>query len=79
MLSGHVERWRVVEAVKLGVNEFLCKPVSAKGLQERLISILIKPRTSVRAGEYYGPVPRSPMLKKDLAGFGEMPATTDAV
>ena len=23
MLSGHVERWRIVQAVKLGVNEFL--------------------------------------------------------
>jgi two-component system, chemotaxis family, chemotaxis protein CheY len=79
MLSGHVERWRIVEAVKLGVNEFLCKPVSAKGLQERLISILIKPRASVRVGEYYGPLPRSPMLKKDLAGFGDMPAPADVV
>jgi two-component system chemotaxis response regulator CheY len=63
MLSGHVERWRVVEAVKLGVNEFLCKPVSAKALQERLISILIKPRESVRRGEYYGPAPRRSTLK----------------
>jgi hypothetical protein len=44
MLSAHVERWRIVEAVKLGVNEFLCRPVSAKALQQRLISILIKPR-----------------------------------
>src|SRR5450432_1256099 len=73
MLSGHVERWRIVEAVKLGVNEFLCKPVSAKGLQERLISILIKPRASVRMGEYYGPVPRSPMLKPSVFGSGVAP------
>jgi hypothetical protein len=28
-----------------------------------LISILLKPRESVRLGEYYGPAPRSPMLK----------------
>ena len=69
----------VVEAARLGVNEFLCKPVSAKGLQERLISILIKPRVSVRVGEYYGPVPRSPMLKKDLAGFDELPAEIHTV
>jgi YesN/AraC family two-component response regulator len=32
MLSGHGERWRVVEAVKLGVNEYLVKPVSAKAI-----------------------------------------------
>lgn len=60
MLSAHGERWRVVEAAKLGVNEFLCKPVSAKALSDRLISILLKPRESVRLGEYYGPAPRPP-------------------
>lgn len=69
MLSRHVERWRIVQPVKLGVNEFLCKPVSAKALQERLISILLKPRESVRLGEYYGPAPRSPMLKIKPEGF----------
>jgi CheY-like chemotaxis protein len=26
MLSGHGERWRIVEAARLGVNEFLIKP-----------------------------------------------------
>src|SRR5271154_7373695 len=26
MLSSHGERWRIVEAVRLGVNEFLIKP-----------------------------------------------------
>src|SRR5256885_3008974 len=30
MLTGHVERWRVIEASRLGVNEFLKKPVSGK-------------------------------------------------
>ena len=61
MLTAHGERWRVVEAAKLGVNEFLCKPVSAKALFDRLISILLKPRESVRVGDYYGPAPRGPM------------------
>jgi two-component system chemotaxis response regulator CheY len=63
MLTGHRERWRVIESLNLGVNEFLCKPVSAKALKERLISILIKPRESVRLGEYYGPAPRSPVIR----------------
>ena len=62
MLTAHGERWRIVELVKLGVNEFLCKPVSAKALFDRLISILLKPRESVRLGDYYGPVPRIPVL-----------------
>jgi hypothetical protein len=37
--------------------------MSAKALQERLISILLKPRESVRLGEYYGPAPRFPTAK----------------
>jgi DNA-binding response OmpR family regulator len=60
MLTAHGERWRVAEAAKLGVNEFLCKPVSAKALLDRILSILLKPRESIRLGEYYGPVPRHP-------------------
>ncbi len=60
MLTAHGERWRILELAKLGVNEFLCKPVSAKALFDRLISILLKPRESVQFGEYYGPAPRFP-------------------
>jgi len=58
MLSGHGERWRVVEAVRLGVNEYLVKPVSAKALLDRLVSIMVQPRPTVRLGDYYGPEPR---------------------
>lgn len=58
MLTGHVERETVIEAVRLGVNEFLCKPVSAKALYERIVAVRIKPREMVRIGEYYGPAPR---------------------
>ncbi|HZQ12384.1 MAG TPA: response regulator [Pseudolabrys sp.] len=58
MLTGHGERRRVIEAVSIGVNEFLLKPVSSKALQDRLISVLAKPRPLVRSGDYYGPEPR---------------------
>ena len=58
MLSAHGERWRILESVKLGVNEFLCKPVSAKALLDRLISIMLMPRKTVQIGDYYGPEPR---------------------
>ena len=67
MLTAHGERWRIIESIKIGVNEYLCKPVSAKLLLDRLISIVVKPRESVRLGEYYGPAPRPPALKKDSA------------
>src|SRR5215468_6841148 len=58
MLTGHGERWRVVEAMRLGVNEFLKKPVSAQALLDRMVSILAKPRAMVQMGDYYGPEPR---------------------
>lgn len=58
MLTGHCERWRVVEAVRLGVNEYLTKPVSAKAIYDRLVSIMAQPRPVVQLGDYYGPEPR---------------------
>ena len=41
MLSGFGERWRVLEAARLGVNEYLIKPVSAKAIYDRLVSITL--------------------------------------
>jgi CheY-like chemotaxis protein len=58
MLTGHGERRRVIEAIQIGVNEFLLKPVSSKALQDRLISVLVNPRPVVKSGSYYGPAPR---------------------
>jgi len=58
MLTGHGERSRVVEAMKIGVNEFLLKPVSVKALHDRVAAVLAKPREVVKSGDYYGPVPR---------------------
>ena len=58
MLSAHGERWRVVEAVRLGVHEYLVKPVSAKSIYDRLVAIVSQPRPVVKRGDYYGPEPR---------------------
>jgi two-component system chemotaxis response regulator CheY len=58
MLTAHGERSRVVEAVRLGVNEFLLKPVSSTALLARLVSILSRPREMVRKGDRYVPAPR---------------------
>ena len=55
MLTGHSERSRVIEAVKLGVNEFLVKPVSSKSLKDRLLSVLAKPRVAMQ--DRKNPVP----------------------
>jgi CheY-like chemotaxis protein len=58
MLTGHGEKQRVVEAVCVGVNEFLLKPVSTSALRDRLVSVLLNPRKIVSTGPYYGPIPR---------------------
>lgn len=58
MLTAFADRSRVMEAVRLGVNEFLLKPVSSKALHARLFSILAKPRPMVQKGGYYVPEPR---------------------
>ena len=58
MLTGHGERSRVLEAVRLGVHEFLLKPVSSNALQARILSVLTKPRAMIKRGNYYGPEPR---------------------
>jgi CheY-like chemotaxis protein len=58
MLTAHGQRTRVTAALKLGINEFLVKPISPKALQDRLLSILMKPRPMVQIGKYYVPQPR---------------------
>ncbi len=65
MLTGHGERWRVVEASRLGVHEFLTKPVSAKALLDRILAIIAQPRPMVRMGDYYGPEPRKLLCDTD--------------
>jgi two-component system, chemotaxis family, chemotaxis protein CheY len=59
MLTAYGERSRVVEAVRLGVNEYLLKPVSSSALLARLVAVLAKPRRMVKKGDYYGPEPRA--------------------
>jgi DNA-binding response OmpR family regulator len=58
VLTAHGERWRVIEAARLGINEYLRKPASAQALLDRLTLILAKPRPIVQLGDYYGPQPR---------------------
>jgi two-component system chemotaxis response regulator CheY len=72
VLTSHGERWRVIEAARLGINEYLRKPVSAQALLDRLTLILAKPRPIVQLGDYYGPEPRrhfpDPIRSTTIAG-----------
>ncbi len=67
MLSAYGERAHVLEAARLGVNEFLKKPVSAKALFERIVSVTMNPRTMVHVDGCYRPQPRSGKLRSGLA------------
>ena len=58
MLTDRGLRTRVTTAIRLGVHEFLVKPISPKTLQQRLLGIVLKPRAMVRAGKYYITMPR---------------------
>jgi two-component system chemotaxis response regulator CheY len=55
MITGHSTARRVGEARDAGVNEFLTKPVTARGVVHRLTLLIENPRQFVRAGDYFGP------------------------
>jgi two-component system chemotaxis response regulator CheY len=55
LLTGHSEKRRVIQARDMGVNEFLCKPISAKALYDRIASIVLHPRPFIETEDYYGP------------------------
>ncbi|WP_036489918.1 response regulator [Pseudovibrio exalbescens] len=59
MVTAHTERSRIVEARKLGVHELLCKPISAKALHQRIMSVILQPRDFVKTAGYFGPAPRA--------------------
>jgi DNA-binding response OmpR family regulator len=68
MLSGHGDRWRVVEAARIGAHEYLLKPVSTKSLLDRIVAIIGKPRPTVKLDGYYGPLPRRLVVMEDPSG-----------
>lgn len=55
MLTGYAEAEIVAEARDVGANEFLAKPVSARSLYQRVISVIQNPRPFVRTESYFGP------------------------
>ncbi len=55
MVTGHTEKARITEARDAGINEFMAKPISAKALYRRLVSVIENPRQFVRTKTYFGP------------------------
>lgn len=55
MITGHSTIRRVTEARDAGVNEFLSKPVTARGVLDRIARVVDTPRPFVRSEDYFGP------------------------
>ena len=55
MLSGHSTERRIFDARDVGVNEFLSKPVTARGVLSRISQIIDHPRPFIRCEDYFGP------------------------
>ena len=55
MITGHSTMSRVSEARDAGVNEFLTKPLTARGVLERISLIVNHPRPFVKTESYFGP------------------------
>ena len=55
MLTGHTEMNRVIACRDAGVNEYLAKPISPKGLYDRICEIIENPREFIDIKDYMGP------------------------
>ena len=55
MITGHSTMVRVNEARNAGVNEFLTKPLTARGVLERLHHAIENQRPFIRSETYFGP------------------------
>ena len=58
LVTGYTERYRIQQALQLGVNEILCKPFSSKALWQRLDLVVNHPRPFIQKRGYFGPLPR---------------------
>ena len=55
MITGHATLKRIAEARDAGVNEFMAKPITARGVLERLALVIDHPRPFIRSDDYFGP------------------------
>ena len=68
MITGHSTKRRVAEARDVGVNEILVKPVTARGVIDRLTRVIDHPRPFVRTADYFGPDRRRRIPDPDYEG-----------
>ncbi len=53
--TGNTERHHVCTARDAGITEFLAKPVSAKRIYSRIVSVIENHRQFIRYSQYFGP------------------------
>lgn len=53
--TAYTEKHHIIEARDAGTTEFLAKPVSAKSIYSRIVSVIDDPRPFVRGGTFNGP------------------------
>lgn len=80
MVTSHAEASRVREARDAGVNEYLIKPITGRGILTRLQSVVNHPREFIQTESYFGPAPRQSSamitgLTMKLAQIGATSAT----
>lgn len=55
LVTGRIDKQRVVLARDSGVTELLVKPISAKNLHQRIVSVVANPRPFIKTKNYFGP------------------------
>lgn len=75
MITGHSTMKRVSEARDAGVTEILTKPLTARGVVDRITRVVNHPRPFIRTGDYFGPDRRR---RNDPAYLGPRRRSTDA-
>jgi DNA-binding response OmpR family regulator len=63
MLTGHADLKHLYEARDAGVTEFLCKPVTARAILNRLNAVIMEPRPFMMSETYFGPDRRRTQLE----------------
>lgn len=55
MLTSYSEQKHVTQARDNGATEFLCKPISAYSLYQRLVEVTANPRPFIKTENFFGP------------------------
>jgi len=68
LMTAYTETSHITQCRDAGVNEILAKPLSAKGLYQRIVSVFTKPRAFVESRAFTGPDRRRRKLPGKLKG-----------